>query len=435
MSIKINIMTDFNGKALERARKEFAALETTGQKAGFVLKKAMVPATAAIGALAVGLLDATKAAIEDAASADLLAQNLRRTTGATDDVIASTEDWISTQGKLLGVSDDKLRPALSGLARVTGDVTEAQKLVAQAMDISAATGKPLESVTGALEKAYGGNMTALQRLLPEYRSMIKEGASFEEVMAQIATVTGGAATDAANTAEGQFKRLSLAFNETKESIGAALLPVVEAALPVLQSFGAWAQDNPGAFLAIAAAIGAVATAIVAVNLAMALNPFTAIAAGVALLVVGVVTAYKRFEAFRDIVDAVFKGLGWYVDFAKGQFMQLVGIFRTVFNSLGDIWNRTIGKLDFQIPGWVPVVGGKSFTAPKIPALGDGGIVTGPTLALIGESGPEAVVPLDRYNGGGGNNVTINVQGADPNAVVDALRTYMFRNGSVPIRVS
>ena len=435
MSIKINILTDFNGKALERARKEFAALETTGQKAGFVLKKAMVPATAAIGALAVGLLDATKAAIEDAASADLLAQNLRRTTGATDDVIASTEDWISTQGKLLGVSDDKLRPALSGLARVTGDVTEAQKLVAQAMDISAATGKPLESVTGALEKAYGGNMTALQRLLPEYRSMIKEGASFEEVMAQIATVTGGAATDAANTAEGQFKRLSLAFNETKESIGAALLPVVEAALPVLQAFGAWAQDNPGAFLAIAAAIGAVATAIVAVNLAMALNPFTAIAAGVALLVVGVVTAYKRFEAFRDIVDAVFKGLGWYVDFAKGQFMQLVGIFRTVFNSLGDIWNRTIGKLDFQIPGWVPVVGGKSFTAPKIPALGDGGIVTGPTLALIGESGPEAVVPLDRYNGGGGNNVTINVQGADPNAVVDALRTYMFRNGSVPIRVS
>jgi phage-related minor tail protein len=71
----------------------------------------------------------------------------------------------------------------------------------------------------------------------------------------------------------------------------------------------------------------------------------------------------------------------------------------------------------------------------IPALADGGIVTGPTLALIGEAGPEAVVPLDRMGGMGGNNVTINVQGADPNAVVDALRTYMFRNGSVPIRVS
>jgi phosphotransferase system HPr-like phosphotransfer protein len=55
--------------------------------------------------------------------------------------------------------------------------------------------------------------------------------------------------------------------------------------------------------------------------------------------------------------------------------------------------------------------------------------------MIGEAGPEAVIPLDRMGSMGGNNVTINVQGADPNAVVDALRTYMFRNGSVPIRVS
>jgi phage-related minor tail protein len=71
----------------------------------------------------------------------------------------------------------------------------------------------------------------------------------------------------------------------------------------------------------------------------------------------------------------------------------------------------------------------------IPALADGGIVTGPTLALIGEAGPEAVVPLDRMGSMGGNNVTINVNGGDPQAVVNALRTYMRQNGSVPIRVS
>ena len=63
-------------------------------------------------------------------------------------------------------------------------------------------------------------------------------------------------------------------------------------------------------------------------------------------------------------------------------------------------------------------------------------MTAPTLALIGEAGPEAVVPLNRMGSmGGGTNVTINVQGADPQAVVDALRTYMFRNGAVPIRVA
>jgi phage tail sheath gpL-like len=66
----------------------------------------------------------------------------------------------------------------------------------------------------------------------------------------------------------------------------------------------------------------------------------------------------------------------------------------------------------------------------------GGIVTGPTLALIGERGPEAVVPLRGRNSGAmGNNVTINVNGGDPNAVVSALRAYMRTNGSVPIKVS
>jgi hypothetical protein len=70
-------------------------------------------------------------------------------------------------------------------------------------------------------------------------------------------------------------------------------------------------------------------------------------------------------------------------------------------------------------------------------LAEGGIVTSATLAMIGEKGPEAVIPLDRMGqmGGGGTTVNINVNGGDPQSVVDALRTYMFRNGSVPIRIS
>jgi hypothetical protein len=72
-------------------------------------------------------------------------------------------------------------------------------------------------------------------------------------------------------------------------------------------------------------------------------------------------------------------------------------------------------------------------------LAAGGIVTGPTLAMIGEGrGPEAVIPLDRmgeFGMGGGTTVNIHVNGGDPQSVVDALRTYMFRNGSVPIRIS
>jgi hypothetical protein len=85
---------------------------------------------------------------------------------------------------------------------------------------------------------------------------------------------------------------------------------------------------------------------------------------------------------------------------------------------------------------VPGIGGKGFSMPDIPMLAAGGIVTGPTLAMIGEAGPEAVIPLDRMSQmGGGTTVNINVNGGDPQSVVNALRTYMRQNGSVPIRVS
>jgi len=71
---------------------------------------------------------------------------------------------------------------------------------------------------------------------------------------------------------------------------------------------------------------------------------------------------------------------------------------------------------------------------SIPRLADGGIVTAPTLALIGEAGPEAVIPLNRAGGMGGNTITINVQGADPNAVVQALQRYVRQSGPVPVNI-
>jgi hypothetical protein len=70
---------------------------------------------------------------------------------------------------------------------------------------------------------------------------------------------------------------------------------------------------------------------------------------------------------------------------------------------------------------------------NIPKLAKGGIVSSPTLALIGEAGPEAVVPLSGNNAGGmGNTITINVHGGDPNAIVDALRRYNRANGPIPV---
>jgi hypothetical protein len=281
-------------------------------------------------------------------------------------------------------------------------------------------------------------MTALQKLAPEYRDMIKDGASFEEVMALMAKTTGGAASDAANTAQGKFERLGIALSETKESIGAALLPAVEAVLPMLVKFGDWASEHPGILLAIGAAIATIAAAIVAVNIAMALNPFSLIAIAVVGLGALLVTAYKKFEPFKTVVDAVFGGIKYWINNVTIPAIKtMLDVFKTVFNGIASIWNNTVGKISFEIPKWVPGIGGKGFDMPNIPMLAEGGIVTGPTLAMIGEgNGPEAVIPLSRMNefGMGGGGITVNVNGGDPQAVVDALRRYQRQNGFVPITV-
>jgi hypothetical protein len=464
MAINIPIISEFDGSGISKAVEQFKQLEGAGKKAQFAIKKAAVPAGLALAGLAVALGDAAKGAMEDDAAQQLLATTLKKTTGATDAQIKANEDWISTQGKLLGVTDDELRPVINRMAKATGSMTKAQELATAAMDIAASTGKPLATVTASLEKAYGGNMTALAKLSPELRQMIRDGASFDDVMAAMAKTTGGAATTAANTAQGQFKRLGVALSETKESIGAALLPAIEAVLPFLQAMGQWAQDHTTTFVIIAGVIGGIAAAIVITNAAMtawgaatkaftviqglfnavmAANPIVLVALAIAGLVIGLVIAYKKFDAFRNIVDAVFgaikAGIKGGMDAITTYLSFVMGVYKAIFNGIATLWNNTIGKLSFSVPNWVPGLGGKSFDVPNIPMLAAGGIVTSPTLAMIGERGPEAVIPLTGPNAGkgmgGDTNVTIHVNGGDPQSVVDALRTYMFRNGTVPIRIS
>jgi hypothetical protein len=322
--LSIPIVSSFDNKGIKSAIREFKQLETVGQKAQFALKKAAVPAAAAFTAVAAGLFDATKAAIADDAAQKALARQLQRSTKATDAQIAANEEWISTQGKLLGVTDDELRPALAGLARVTGSLPKAQKAASLAMDVAAAKGTSLESVSKALEKAYGGNLSALSKIAPELKGMIKEGASAEQVMDALSKKFGGEAAKSAETTQGKFKRLKVSLDETKESIGEGMLPVIEAVLPFLQKFADWASKNPETFKVIALAIGAMAVAILGVNAAMALNPFSLIAAGAALLVAGLITAYDKFEWFRDGVKVLIDGI-------KTYFQTLVNAWIPVVN--------------------------------------------------------------------------------------------------------
>jgi hypothetical protein len=171
---------------------------------------------------------------------------------------------------------------------------------------------------------------------------------------------------------------------------------------------------------------------------MALNPVTLIVAGIVALIAVLVLAYKKFEGFKKVVDGVFSGIKWWIsNVTIPLFESMLSVVKGIFNGFAKLWNNTIGKISVKIP-YIPGLPGrgKEFGVPNIPMLADGGIVTSPTLAIIGEAGAEAVIPLDRLGGmGGGGDIYVTVQGGDPNAVVDALRRYQRKNGAIPIRVT
>jgi len=509
MAISIPIVTELNAKGIDRAIREFKNLETAGQKAQFAISKAAVPATAALGFLAVAGGDAVKAFMEDDKAAQLLATSLQNTTGATDAQIASVEKFITQTSIAAAVSDDELRPALDKLVRGTGDVTKAQDLLGLALDISAGTGKDLGAVSDALSKAFNGQLGPLKKLDPALAGLIENGATTDEVFAALAGTFKGAASTSANTASGKMKSFSIQMGEFKESVGAAILPIVEKLLPAFQAMGDWISNNVGLVVTLGAVIGGIAAAVVLTNAAMAAwnalgvittavnavtgASFTAlwVATG-AVVILGIIAALialqMKFDIFGIAIDAIKIGfdklwgaIKWVFDWVKNNWPLLLAIitgpfglavlavvkfkddimnmfslvyngikatmgfvadvitapFKAAFKVVAGLWNNTVGKLSFKVPDWVPGIGGKGFDVPDIPMLAEGGIVTSAQLAMIGEKGPEAVIPLSKmgqFGLGGGGGITVNVNGGDPNSIVRALQQYVRQSGPIPLNV-
>jgi hypothetical protein len=454
--LSIPIISEFDGKGIDKAIKQFKQLETVGEKAQFAIKKAAVPAAAALGAVTAALGAAVAAAAEDEAQAAQLALTLNNVTGATEKQVKATEDMISAMSRATGTADSELRPALAVLVTGTKDIATATSALSLAQDIAIGSNKSLAEVSEALAKAYGGNMKGLQALSPEIKAMIKDGATLDEVMNVLGGTFGGAAATAADTAAGKFKILKNSLDETTESIGAALLPIVEKVLPILQKFADWAQDNPQAFLAIAAAITAISVAILAVNFAMALNPFSAIAAGIAALVVGVIYAYKTFETFRNIVNSVLNGLiSGFETFANAYISAINLIIRgmNLINPFSDIPSLPSLSLpsigggssgDFsgvseragmpEITAAMPAMPAPAAPLALAPTSGGGGSRSqGPKFA----GGSRSVDPQGGlFNGGGMGDVNIIVNGGISTgvdigkAVVDAITQYTQVYGPV-----
>jgi hypothetical protein len=512
MAISIPVISDFNSKGIDSAIREFKKLETAGEKAQFAIKKAAVPAAAALAGLGIVAVDAVKAFMEDDKAAQLLATSLRNTTGATDAQIASVEKFITQTSIAAAVADDELRPAFDKLVRGTGDITKAQDLMNLALNISAGTGKDLGAVSDALSKAFNGQLGPLKKLDPALAGLIANGATADEVFAALGDTFKGAASTSANTASGKMKSFSIQMGEFKESVGAAVFPIVDKLLPAFKSVADFVTNNTTLVITLGAVVGGLAVAIIAVNAAttawaattkaaaaiqaafnaiMAANPIFLIGAAIVAVIAILVLLQKEFGIFDGVIrfvgeafSAVWGAIKSVFDWVKNNWPLILAVitgpfglaiafvvkfkddimgifsliyngiksamgfvagvitapFKAAFNAIAGLWNSTIGKLSFSVPSWVPGLGGKGFDVPDIPMLAEGGIVTGPTLAMIGEAGPEAVIPLSKMGGMGGmgGGITVNVNGGISTsqeisqAIVRALQNYVYQSGPVPI---
>jgi len=417
MAISIPIVTELKDAGIKKAIREFKNLETAGQKAQFLIKKAAVPATAALAGVTAVIGSAVKAAIEDQAAQASLARQIKASTKATDAQIKGVEEYISSLGQSVAIADDEARPALQALVVATKDVTKAQDLLNVAIDISAGTGKDLATVSDALAKAYAGNMRGLQALSPELKAMIKDGASLEEVLATLETNFGGAGKAAADTAAGGMKKLGIAFDETKESVGMAFLPIMEKLLPVVQKFSAWAEKNPTLLAVVIGAMGVLAVSILAVNAAMMLNPAVLITAGIVALGVAIVAAYKKFEGFRTVVRLVVNGILGYVEFMANGWITAVNLIIKAMNLIPGVNIKEIGKISLG------QMGGEPRAAPGIRDSGSR-MINAPDLSSNSRG----------MGGSTGSTINVTVQGADPNAVVQALQRYVRTSGPVPVNI-
>ena len=438
-----------------------------GKLDGFAGKAKVAFAAAGIAAAAYAgklLIDGVKAAAEDEKAQFRLANALRNTVGATDAAISSAESWILKQSLASGVSDDQLRPALERLTRSTKDIGEAQKLTNLALDIAAAKNISVETAANALAKANDGQTGALKKLgitlgdnannVAEYNKVQKQLAKAQDeanfalaqygpnskeyqkasekvreatekvnfVAAQGTDIFGelgkefaGAASESANTFQGKMDRLKIAFDETKETVGAFVLDaitpllgfVVDKIVPAVESFIGAMGGKEG--------LG---------------NAFKDVADFAKLIFTPVIAALKdAFDKIKKVVmdnkdefEALFNFLKTFVAPFLGTVLKLA------IEQIGDTISLVVGAVGKLISGFEKIISLGSRVKDllgKIPGFGFLGSSSTP------QNSSNLVVPGAKM---GGTTVNINVSGAiDPigtaRSIANVLNTEATLSGT------
>lgn len=503
MAISLPIVSEWNPSGLNKAVADFKKLETTGEKAAFAIKKAALPAAAALGGLAVIGAKAVDAASdlaesqskvgvifgESAASVEKFAESAAKSFGQSKQEVLNAAGTFGTFGKAAGLGGQDLADFSNDFTALASDLASFNNTTPQ--EAIEAIGAALRGESEPIRK-YGVLLNDATLKAEAFALGISDGkapltAQQKILAAQSAILkqTTAAQGDFARTSDGlanQQRILKANMANTTATIGQAFLPVIQKLLPLLQSLANFLRDNTGLIVTIGVVIGAFAAAILAVNagltvyntiqaLTAALNTalsasFSAlwVATG-AVVILAVIAALVALQAKFDIFGKTIEflktafRLWWesvklYLGLVKDAFVAtfnfIRGIVGSVFDGLAGAFKGAInavlagveGGLNFVIGGLNKALDGIDKAAGpfvnfgeipkvKLPRLADGGIVTGPTVAMIGEAGPEAVIPLSKSGMLGGNTINVTVTSADPNAVVAALQQYVRLNNRLP----
>ena len=246
-AIVARIITQYSDKGSKQAYKDINKLGKQFDAFAKKTRKSFAIAIAASAALSIKIgTDAVKAAIDDSKSQAILAQAMLNTVGATKEAVAAAEDYVRVTQFRVNQSDTDLRLSLSTLFIATKDMTEAQKLQTIALDVAAATGKDLQTVTVGITKAQQGTLTGLKKLSPELSSLIGKTTKFEDIMALLGGTYAGTAEQLASL--DPLTKIKLAYGEILETVGYELIPLVvkfadQITTVVLPAVDAWIAAN------------------------------------------------------------------------------------------------------------------------------------------------------------------------------------------------
>jgi len=220
-SVVINIAAEYTGK------KAFKQAETATDKLSKSVKNLAKTFGLTFGTAAV--IGYAKASVRAAAADQKAQQQLAlalKNVGLERDA-ASAESFVQKLQSEYGIVDDLLRPAYQKLAVATKNTAETQRLLGIALDISASTGKDLDTVTGALSKAYLGNNTALGKLGVGISKADLKTKSFKDITDDLSKTFKGSAKAASETFAGSMAKLGVASNNVKEIIGTGLIDALK----------------------------------------------------------------------------------------------------------------------------------------------------------------------------------------------------------------